>query len=362
MKILFATPFEVPGGITRVSQHIITHYKKINPEGITIIVMPMDRGTVQDTKTPLGRALGGLKDYWSFAQEEKRILKTSKYDLVHIASSASISIFKDILMVRYAHKYGAKAIVHFHFGRIPELQKMNNWEWKVLKKVVSMADAVIVLDKDSYNTLISEGYTNVHIVPNPIAPRVINIIDAHKDVERIPRTILFVGQHLVAKGIHELVAACKRIPDIKLKMIGSVQDNVRNRLKAEADNGDWLEITGEMPFEQVIKETHSCEVYCLPTYTEGFPNAILESMACGCAIVTTPVGAIPSMLEEEDGKKFGIMVEPRNVDQLHDAIVKFLEDSDLRKTCGINAMKRVNERYNIEAIWNELSIVWKSLE
>lgn len=53
-------------------------------------------------------------------------------------------------------------------------------------------------------------------------------------------------------------------------------------------------------------------------------------MACGCAIVTTPVGAIPEMLEEEDGKHYGIMVEPRNVEQLKRAIERMLSDLTLR--------------------------------
>lgn len=361
MKILFCTPFQVPGGITRYAQHVISYYKNVSPKGIHIDIMPMDRGIVRDDISMLARLYKGAIDYWEICTREKNILHENKYDIIHIASSASISLFKDILMIWNAHKAGAKAITHFHFGRIPQLCKANNWEWKLLKTVVKLSDAVIVLDKTSYRVLCEEGCKNIYIVPNPIAPKVLDIIKRNQIDSKTPRSILFVGQHLKTKGIHDLVAACKDIPNISVKMVGSVTHTVKQQLQKEADQGYWLEITGEMPFEDVIKETLKCEIYCLPTYTEGFPNAILESMACGCAIVTTPVGAIPSMLEKEGGKEYGIMVEPRNVDQLKKAIETLLDDPERRKAFGENAQKRVNERYNINTIWKELTNVWTSL-
>ena len=101
-----------------------------------------------------------------------------------------------------------------------------------------------------------------------------------------------------------------------------------------------------------------CDVFVLPTYTEGFPNVILESMACGCAIVTTPVGAIPEMLGEEDGKSYGLMVEPRNVEQLRAAIEKMLSDEEFKAACRENAQQRVNERYNMSSVWQQMVGVW----
>ena len=105
-----------------------------------------------------------------------------------------------------------------------------------------------------------------------------------------------------------------------------------------------------------------CDIFVLPTYTEGFPNVILESMACGCAIVTTPVGAIPEMLEEENGKHYGLMVEPRNVEQLKSSIEKMLSDIDYKNECRTNVQQRVNERYNIDSVWRQMVDVWRGLE
>ena len=82
-------------------------------------------------------------------------------------------------------------------------------------------------------------------------------------------------------------------------------------------------------------------------------------MACGCAIVTTPVGAIPQMLEDDKNGKYGVLVEPQNVQQLHDAIEHLLNDEHLKQEMRQNVQRRVNERYNIDVIWNKMLQIWE---
>ena len=81
-------------------------------------------------------------------------------------------------------------------------------------------------------------------------------------------------------------------------------------------------------------------------------------MAAGCAIVTTNVGAIPQMLEDEDGKKYGIIVNPRDVQSLVFGIKKLLTDEELKAECRRNVKVRVNERYSIGSIWNSMCEIW----
>jgi glycosyltransferase involved in cell wall biosynthesis len=57
-------------------------------------------------------------------------------------------------------------------------------------------------------------------------------------------------------------------------------------------------------------------IFVLPTYTEGFPNVILECMASGCPIITTPVGAIPDMLQFGSTQACGACVDVKDVQGL----------------------------------------------
>jgi glycosyltransferase involved in cell wall biosynthesis len=234
-----------------------------------------------------------------------------------------------------------------------------NWEWKLLCKVITLSDTTIVLDKTSYNTLHNAGFNNVVLLPNPVAPRVTELIERAGNVERKERTLLFAGHVIPTKGVYELVEACKQIPNIKLRLIGNIADNIRQDLQNNTGNAPWLDIADECAYEKTITEMLSCDIFVLPTYTEGFPNVILESMACGCAIVTTPVGAIPEMLEEENGKRYGILVAQKNAEELKNGIERLLNDKLLKEECRYNAKRRVNERYNIDAVWSQMLTIWR---
>ena len=137
---------------------------------------------------------------------------------------------------------------------------------------------------------------------------------------------------------------------------------MRNSLNDLAGkNNNWLDIVGEKSFEDTIKEILSCELFVLPSYTEGFPNVILESMACGCSIIATKVGAIPEMLDIDGKKPCGLCIEPKNVFQLRSSILKLLDDEILAFELGKRAKRRVNEEYSMPVVWSKMVDIWKSV-
>ena len=366
MKVLFVAPFDgVTGGILRWAEHIFNYYQTLDDSNIKMDKFSIGRKQAVNIGRPIERIINAIKDYGRTIRNYKRVLKNNKYDIAHISTSASLSLLKDLLMIKIAHRCGTKTVIHFHFGRIPELQKQNNWEWKLIKKVISMSDSVIVMTESSYKTLADCGYRNVYLVPNPLSPTVMDYVSAHSDKKRIPNTVLFAGHVVKTKGVEELVDTCGQIENVKLKIIGHATDEMKNLLRQKAINckGDssWLELTGELPYEQVLDQMQRCDVFVLPTYTEGFPNVILESMACGCAIVTTKVGAIPEMLKEDDRGKYGILIDPKNTEALESAIKTMLDDENLKNQCRQNAQRRVCERYTIHIIWSKLFDIWCNL-
>ena len=358
MKVLLASPYGgVPGGISRWTEHIISYYKSMKNPKCELTLLPMGRSSfVSVGSGPFYRLKAAFIDYKHIISSFKQLVKENKYDVMHLTSSASLSLLKDLYMLRYARKNKIKTVIHFRFGRIPELAVTKNWEWKLLCKVVRLANTVIVLDKRSYDILLEQGYTNVIMLPNPVAPGVHAIVENNSELRRVPNTILFAGHVIKTKGVYELIEACNQMPGVKLRMVGHVEEDMKQALLSHASCD--LEIVGEMPYEDVIKEMLKCDVFVLPTYTEGFPNVILESMAAGCAIITTDVGAIPQMLEVEDGKRFGVIVKPRDVDSLTREIKLLLLDEELKIECRRNVKVRVNERYSIESIWNSMCEIW----
>lgn len=358
MKVLLASPYGgVPGGISRWTEHIMNYYDSLTQKDCMLKLLPMGRSRFVNVNSgKLYRLRSAVKDYAKILSSFSAILKDENFDVMHLTSSASISLLKDLFMIGKAKSYGIRTIVHFRFGRIPDLAKKRNWEWKLLAKVVETADTVIVLDKSSYDTLLNAGFRNIEILPNPVSPKVVDIVRRNKDVVREKNTVLFAGHVVRTKGVFELVQACNDMSDVKLKMIGHVEDDVRKALSELAECR--LDIVGEMPYEDVIREMLRCDVFALPTYTEGFPNVILESMAAGCAIVTTSVGAIPQMLEDQGDEKYGLVISPQNLNELKNALLQMLGDESLKQECRKNAMYRVNERYSMDSVWQQLLSIW----
>lgn len=363
-KILLCSPINVQGGITQWTKHIQDYYNSVPESSVELEFFAMDRsGYIPEKMFFIKRAVWGIRDYVGLARNLLNKVKyNNNYHIVHLASSASISLVKDIYILKRLRRLGVKTVIHFHFGRIPQLFKLPNWEWKLITRVISLATSVIVIDKSSYETLLKAGFTNVFLLPNPLSPSVESLIKENSGVKRVDNKILFAGHVIKTKGVFELITACQDIPDIELKLIGKVLPEIEYELKElwRTAKGQ-LVITNNIPFEEVIQEMLSCSLFVLPTYTEGFPNVILESMACSCPIVTTPVGAIPEMLAIGSDKECGICVKPQEIEPLKTAILKLLDNKKQAEEYASNAHKRVVEQYSMAVVWDELNEIWEKV-
>ena len=89
------------------------------------------------------------------------------------------------------------------------------------------------------------------------------------------------------------------------------------------------------------------EIFVLPSYHEGFPNALLEAMSVPIACISSNCVAGPSDIIEHG--KNGLLVEPGNVEELAAAINKLIQNKELRDSLAREAYK-VRETYNFEKI------------
>lgn len=287
-------------------------------------------------------------------------------DIVHYTSSAGSALRKDLIAIWIVKKvFGKKFVIHWHFGRIPMLFSERNDEYHNLVKVCNKADISIPIDERSYNAMIGEGLKAVNI-PNPIPVALQN--EASKlaveslNTDRVSGEVLFVGHVLKNKGVFELVQACAKCDEVnRLVVVGPFFDeSMREKLISLAkqrDNGNWLELSGEKSREEVWNYYRKCSVFCLPSYSEGFPYVILEAMAFGCPIVATKVGAIPEMLNGGCGE----IVESKLTEELNIALAKVLNEGQVAKEMGERAHLKVLSEYTIERVFAMYKNVWESL-
>jgi glycosyltransferase involved in cell wall biosynthesis len=368
-KILLLAPYpseSVSGGIATWTKNILDYNVSTKNNTLELVFLPVIRSVFVAGCSKLARYIYGLKDYLVYIIRFKQLLKNELIDIVHNTTSASISLLKDIIIQNACIKKNIGYVIHFRLGTIPELYKKNNLEWKLIYYLVKHSTIAIVLDKATLKIFHDIGFTNVVLVPNLISIDVLNYIEQNKNIKREERKILFVGHLLPTKGIFELVEACVHINNINLILIGKIPNReIKELLLAIAnkkDEKDWIKILDNQKHELIIKEMLSSSIFVLPTYTEGFPNVILEAMACGCSIVTTPVGAIPEMLNIFDlENRCGTAVEPKNVPSLVNAIEMYFNNKKIAIEHGKNAKSKALREYSIEVVWEQLMYIWKDV-
>ena len=101
----------------------------------------------------------------------------------------------------------------------------------------------------------------------------------------------------------------------------------------------------------------TANIFAFPSYTEGFPNVILEATVCGCAIASSSVGAIPEMLDVNN-KPCGICYKPQSIDDVRDSIIHLLSDGDLCENYSQQAMCRAYSEYSMQNVWQRLINIW----
>ena len=184
-------------------------------------------------------------------------------------------------------------------------------------------------------------------------------VDGGEVLREGPLRVLFVGWMLEAKGVPELLEAASRFPDVQFTLIGHCHtdfvDRIADQLEAARDHVTVLE---PRPREQMIGLYRDADVFVLPTRREGFPMVVLEAMAAGLPVVSTPVGAIPDAVR--DGEE-GIIVPPGDAAALTAALGRILGDSALRKKMGERGRCRVEEVFSRDVVVNQLAALYQEL-
>ena len=281
---------------------------------------------------------------------------------LHICTPAHLAIVRDISFLLLSRLFRIKKIYHLHFGRLPELTKKKNWEWRLITLAISLADLVIVLDRKSLHT-IHTLFPNkdVRLIPNCISdPNIETNAKSNVESPTIAR-IIYIGWVIPTKGVLELVQAALKLINIPfvLEIIGpSSPVYLKQILEVGAPLGSRFLIHGEFSHYQVMEALSQANILVLPSYTEGLPNVVLEAMALGKPVIASDVGAIAEILHIGSEQPCGIVIPPKDIDALANAIQILLENESLQNKMGMNGRKRFIENFSPEKTMRELKKIW----
>jgi glycosyltransferase involved in cell wall biosynthesis len=163
-------------------------------------------------------------------------------------------------------------------------------------------------------------------------PQALEALDRSRD----PHTVLCVARQYPRKRVIDLIEAfalvVRRLPMARLVIIGDGPEHGSLAARLQALGlAEQVHLLGALAEDAEVRAWYGrSSVFCLPSEQEGFGIVFLEAMASGLPVVSTTAAAIPEVVP--DGQA-GLLVPPRHPAALAEALLRLLEDGELRARC-----------------------------
>lgn len=282
-------------------------------------------------------------------------------DVVHINLSSHGSTVRKLAVSRALRLLGIPYVLHLHGSRFRGFwDKAGPRLSSEIRSMFAAAACVIVLGRawsDYVGARVPETAPQITILPNATPPA--------PALDPPDRTggpvILFLGHVGPRKGVPQLVealAGLKDRPGWRAVIAGNgAVDQTRAQL-AERGLSDRVTMPGWVGPADVARLLAAADILVLPSFEENLPMSVIEGMAHGLAVVTTPVGATEDIIE--DGKT-GLLVPPGDAAALRDAIARLLADPDLRMRLGGAARAFHRQHLEIAGYVERLTAIWRAV-
>lgn len=357
INLCLIAPLPPPyGGIAHWSGLITRYASKRDDVNLDVIDIAPRWRTIHDLSL-LKRSIGGLAQMVGDLYSLFRVARRRRIDVIHLTTSGHLAVFRDLGVMAISGLLGIPVVYHIRFGRIPSLLESRGWEGRLITRAICGAAAVVAIDETTGASIKRTiPAANVLVVPNCVDYSSFPEVADSGNPEKVA---LFVGWVIAAKGVRELLSAWSHV-DPKgwiLRIAGPADADYVLSLR-ELFPSCRVEFLGELSHSDAMREMARCDLFVLPSYTEGFPNAVVEAMALGKAVVATKVGAIPEMLEKG---QCGVLIEPMDEAGLAEAIQRLVHDDAFRAQLGQRAAKRALDNYSIDSVFDRYLSIWGSL-
>lgn len=162
----------------------------------------------------------------------------------------------------------------------------------------------------------------------------------------------FAGRVSEEKGFHDVLFAARALPHVPFKIAGAI-----DRPLTIEDIPKNVELMGFLDQKQIRTLISGSRLMVFPSrWFEGFPNAVVESMALGKAVVASRIGGIPEIVDEGTT---GLLVGPGNGEELAQKILSLWSDPAQAAEMGLAGRRKAKEAYSIESFYERLIRIYR---
>ncbi len=256
--------------------------------------------------------------------------KGIKFDLIH-AHFTWPSGYASVLLKK---KYGVPLVVTGHGYDVYDLPFRGKEWFEKVKRTLESADHVITVSKSNFKTIVKKigiPENSISVIPNGYDSNLFKPMDKLISRKKLnlphDRTIILNVANLVPiKGHRYLIEAIKVVAnnrdDILLVIVGDgiLKKDLEKLIEKQKLN-DHIQLVGAKPHQEIPLWMNACDIFVLPSLSEGTPTVMFEALGCGKPFIGTKVGGIPEIITSE---KYGLIVEPASSEDLAEKILSAL--------------------------------------
>jgi glycosyltransferase involved in cell wall biosynthesis len=286
----------------------------------------------------VGMILYGFMMFLSVWGSVSRIRKTFDFDLID-AHFVYPDGFAAVLLGRIL---GRPVVVS---ARGSDINRYSTFTLirSLLRYTLKRADKVIAVSKSLKEAMIQLGIPGgkISVISNGVDMKKFRALSKSEARVKLSlpvdgKVILSVGHLTRNKGFDLVIKAVRilledrRQQNIRLNIVGDgifVKD--LERIVSELDVGSQVSLRGTVSHEELFLWYSAADLFCLASEMEGWPNVILESLACGTPVVATFTGGVPEIISSD---KIGLITKrnERNIaDTIHHALNKSWQSQKL---------------------------------
>ena len=349
MKIALVSPYDFAsfGGVTKHISHLAVEFRRAGHE--VDIIAPCSGNLPVDAPAPVHRlghpvsipANGSIARIGvgsRLGKEVGQIMASAAFDIVHLHEPLLPALPLAVLRASRATNVGT-----FHAFRRSNIAYL--YGKPILRYFFRKLDGRITVSACARDFVSEHFHADYRVIPNGIdferfsSPR--GRIEQFADGRL---NVLFVGRLEKRKGLSYLLRAWgpvhEQVPEARLIVVGG--GGGLKHYRSFVGSRDDIVFAGEVSDEELLDYYHTADVFCAPsTGGESFGMVLLEAMAAGKPIVTT---SIPGYSEVVSHDVEGLLVPPKDADNLARALVLLLSDPQLRARLGAQGVRSA-ERY-----------------
>lgn len=276
---------------------------------------------------------------------------TKKVDYIIIDTYSTSSFWYAFFCSQIARILKKKYITILHGGNLPNRLKNN----PALSKMVFLnAYSNVAPSKYLQKIFIEKSFENTIYIPNVLE------ISNYEFKERslFQPKILWVRAFATIYNPKMAIEVFKSIkanyPEATLCMVGPDKDGSLENTKDCAKRlGLDVTFTGKLPKEKWLELSNNYDIFINTTHVDNTPISVMEAMAMGLSIVSTNVGGIPFLLENNEDS---LLVNDDDVEAMTNSIIKVIENQTETKLRVYNARQKVEsfDWKNVKILWNNL--------